>query len=47
MYHDVYDVLFLEAQGGETFRRLGVGRIMDRQIMKGFNTAEDQELTLV
>lgn len=47
MYHDVYDVLFLEAQGGETFRRLGVGRIMDRQIIKGFDTAEDQELTLV
>ena len=47
MYHDVYDVLFLEAQGGETFRRLGVGRIMDRQIMKDFSTAEYQVLTLV
>jgi hypothetical protein len=47
MHHDVYDVLFLEAQGGDVFRRVGVGRIVDRQIMKGFSTAEDQEIRLV
>lgn len=47
MNHEVYDVLFLEEEGGETFRRIGVGRIMDRQIMKAFNDADAQELTLI
>jgi hypothetical protein len=48
MYHDVYDTLFLEAlEGGESFRRLGVGSVMYRNIMKDFQTAENQELMLV
>jgi hypothetical protein len=47
MDHDVYDVLFLEAKGDSVFRRVGVGRILDGQIIKDFNASEVQELTLI
>lgn len=47
MNHDVYDVLFLEPTGGRKYRRLGVGRIFERNIIQGFNEVEYQEIELV
>jgi hypothetical protein len=45
--HDVYGVLFLQAQGNNEFRRIGVGRVVDERIIKGFGDAQDQELMLI
>ena len=47
MNHDVYNVLFLEPTGGRQYRRLGVGRVFERNTMKGFSEAEYQEIELV
>lgn len=46
IYHDVYDVLLLKQVGNGVYGRIGVGRIMDRLIMKAFDAADTQELTL-
>jgi hypothetical protein len=47
MDHDVYDVLFLETKGDNVFRRVGVGRVLDGQIIKDFKASVIQELTLI
>lgn len=47
MYHDVYDVLFLETQENHTYRRIGLGRIFDRHLQREFDSAEERELMLV
>jgi hypothetical protein len=47
MDHDVYDVLFLETKGDNVFRRVGVGRVLDGQIIKDFKASVVQELTLI
>lgn len=47
MNHHVYDVLFLEPTGGRKYRRLGVGRIFERNIIQGFKEVEYQEIELV
>ena len=45
--HDVYDVLFLEPMGGCRYRRLGVGRLFERNIMRAFQETEMQDIELV
>ncbi|PPJ57656.1 hypothetical protein CBER1_00105 [Cercospora berteroae] len=47
MYNDVYDVLFVEQLGEGVFRRVGIGRIMSKQIEREFDGVEEEILTLV
>jgi hypothetical protein len=44
---DVYEVLFLEPQEDNRYRRIGVGRIFDGQIIKDFAASEQMEIELV
>ena len=44
---EVYEVLFLEPQEGNRYRRIGVGRIFDGQVMKDFEASEEMEIELV
>ena len=45
---EVYEVLlFLEPQEGNRYRRIGVGRIFDGQVMKDFEASEQIEIELV
>lgn len=45
--NDVYDVLFVEQLGEGVFRRVGIGRIMSKQIEKEFDGSEKEILMLV
>ena len=47
MYHDVYDVIFVDEVDDGVFRRLGVGMIMDKVIMQEFDQTAESELTLM
>ena len=47
MTHDVYNVLFLEPKGGGQYRRLGLGRIFERNVIRAFDEADDQEIELI
>ena len=44
---DVYEVLFLEPQEGDRYRRVGVGRIFDNQVMVNVAESDQVEIELV
>lgn len=44
---DVFEVLFLEPQEDNRYRRIGVGRIFDDQIIRDFAASEQVEIELV
>jgi hypothetical protein len=45
--HDVYNVLFVEHAGGDRYRRIGVGKLFEKDLMKDFAEAEEQEIQLI
>ncbi|KAI1382204.1 heterokaryon incompatibility protein-domain-containing protein [Hypoxylon crocopeplum] len=45
--HKVYRVLFLECVGGQRYRRVGVGRIFEPDLIAEFDEAPEQEIDLV
>ncbi|KAI9764360.1 MAG: hypothetical protein M1840_008498 [Geoglossum simile] len=47
--HDVYNVLFVEALGGDRnlHRRVGMGRVFDKAILSLFQTADEAQILLI
>jgi len=44
---DVHEVMFLEPQEGNRYRRIGIGRIFDSQIITNMAESDQQEIELV
>ena len=45
--HDVYNVLFVENVGGIQYRRVGVGKLFEKDMLRGFSRAKLQDIELV
>jgi hypothetical protein len=45
--NDVFDVLFLKDAGDGSYQRLGVGRLFEPELLRGFQSATDQVIKLM